>query len=235
LSVLVSIRIDLVNAAPVANADTVDASGGIVTFRPIDNDTDPDGDTLQLQSFPATIDFSNGNPGSITAVGTDQLQVDPGSGGGTATFTYTVVDAGGLVSPPATVIVRVNRPPAAFDVLATVDPDTASTVPLSANDPDGDALTVTLVGVPTDVLVAVAGLVLTVTVPIDRAGTSFTFEYSVADPSGLSATANVTIDVTGTPPTTTSPPTTTTPPTTTPPTTTPPTTTPFPPGPPPGP
>jgi hypothetical protein len=129
----------------------------------------------------------------------------------------------------------VNRPPAAFDVLSTLDPDTASTVPLSANDPDGDALTVTLVGVPPDVLVTVAGLVLTVTVPIDRAGSSFTFEYSVTDPSGLSATANVTIDVTGTPPTTTTttPPTTTTTPTTTPPTTTPPTSPPTPP--PPGP
>ena len=74
--------------------------------------------------------FTNGSQGTITAVGTDQLSIDPGSGGGIATFTYTVVDNGGLVSAPATVTVRVNRRPTADPVQATIDPDVDTAVPL---------------------------------------------------------------------------------------------------------
>ena len=62
-------------------------------------------------------------------------------------------------------------------------------------------------------VVTIAGLVLNVTVPTDYSGSSFMFDYTVTDPSGLAATAVVTIDVTGTPPTTTSPPTLPPPPT----------------------
>ena len=210
LSVVVSVRIDLANAAPVANADSIDASSGIVTLRPLDNDTDPDGDVLQLQSFPATIDFTNGNQGTVTAVGTDQLSIDPGAGGGIATFTYTAVDSGGLVSAPATVTVRVNRRPLANAVQADVDPDVETIVPLSASDPDGDALVVTLGVLPVGVVVTIAGLVLNVTVSSEHTGTSLMFDYTVTDPSGLAATAVVTIDVSGTPPTTTTTTTTTT-------------------------
>ncbi len=62
---------------------------------------------------------------------------------------------------------------------------------------------------PADVVVTIAGLVLNVTVPSDHSGSSFMFDYTVTDPSGLAATAVVTIDVTGTPPTTTTTTTTT--------------------------
>jgi hypothetical protein len=219
LTVVVSIRIELVNRPPVANDDpVVDASAGPVTIFPTANDTDPDGDALLLQSFPPTITFSNGNAGTITLVGTDGLLINPALGGGTASFTYTVVDTGGLVSAPATVNVRVNRLPVAFDVQAALDPDVATTVPVSANDPDGDVLTITVRDVPPDVTVTIAGMVLTVTAPSDRAGSQFTFDYTATDPSGLAASAVVTINVTGTPPTTT----TTTPATTSPPTSEPP-------------
>jgi FlaG/FlaF family flagellin (archaellin) len=135
-----------------------------------------------------------------------------------------VVDTGGLVSAPATVNVRVNRPPVAFDVQAALDPGVATAVPLSANDPDGDVLTITVDDVPSDVIVTVAGMVLTVTVTSARAGSQFTFDYTATDPSGLGTSAVVTINVTGTAPTTT---------TTTPTTTTTTTTKPPPSGPPP--
>ncbi|MGH9134128.1 MAG: Ig-like domain-containing protein, partial [Ilumatobacteraceae bacterium] len=214
LSVVVDVRVDLVNRPPVANADSVDATAGPVTFRPIDNDTDPDGDALQLLSFPATITFSNGSTGTVAAVGTDQLQVDPVAGEGIATFTYTVVDTGGLVSAPATVTVRVNRPPVALAVQTSIDPDVPTAVPLPANDPDGDALAVTLSGVPASVTVTVSGLVLTVTAPLDLAGSTFSFGYTVTDPSGAAASSTVQIEVidpvNGPPGTTTT--TTTTPP-----------------------
>jgi large repetitive protein len=208
LSVVVDIVVELVNRPPVANDDAVNASSGPLTIRPIDNDSDPDGDALQLQSVPQTITFSNGNQGTITVIGSDQLLIDPGSGGGIATFTYTVVDTGGLVSAPATVTVRVNRQPTADPAQATIDPDVATAVALAAGDPDGDPLTVTLTGVPADVVVTVSGLVLTVTAPASYAGSQFTIDYTVTDPSSLTATARVTITVTGTPPTTTAPPTT---------------------------
>ena len=132
LSVVVSIRIDLVNTAPVANADTIDASTGTVTFRPTrqrHRSRRRPAATAVVPDRPST--FTNGSQGTITAVGTDQLSIDPGSGGGIATFTYTVVDNGGLVSPPATVTVRVNRRPLANPVQATVDPDVETVVPLA--------------------------------------------------------------------------------------------------------
>ena len=117
--------VELVNRAPVANDDSVNASSGR-HVAPLANDTDPDGDTLQLQSFPQTITFSNGNR-ERHGGRHRTAAVDPGSGGGIATFTYTVVDTGGLVSAPATVTVRVNRPPTADPVQATIDPDVATT------------------------------------------------------------------------------------------------------------
>jgi hypothetical protein len=192
LSVVVDVRVTLINRTPTANPDEVDATDGPVTFSPLDNDTDPDGDPLAVQAFPATITFENGETGTVTAVGTDQLLVDPGAGGGVATFTYTAVDPGGLVSEPATVTVRVNRPPTAEDVFAVIPPDTATAVPLDASDPDGDRLVVTLDGVPDDVVVTVANLTVTITAPTRR---PFGFDYTVTDPSGAAATARVRIVV----------------------------------------
>ena len=44
-------------------------------------------------------------------------------------------------------------------------------------------------GVPVDVVVTISGLVLTVTAPASYAGSQFTFDYTVTDPSSLTATA----------------------------------------------
>ena len=107
--------------------------------------TAPNAD-LALQIVPATITFPNGEDGTITIVGDRKLRIDPGKGEGTTTFTYTVRDADGGVSAPATVTVvgpPLNTPPFA------TRPDRStwsSTVPtdivLDASDADGDPISV---------------------------------------------------------------------------------------------
>ncbi len=64
LQVRVPVTIELVNLAPVANPDFIRADSGPVTFAPLANDTDPDGDTVALQSVPDTLTFPNGAVGS---------------------------------------------------------------------------------------------------------------------------------------------------------------------------
>ena len=114
LQVRVPVTIELVNLAPVANPDVVRADSGPVTFQPLANDSDPDGDAIALQSVPDTLTFANGVVGSIQRLGGRQPAASiPATGAGTATFAYSVVDQFGLVSPETTVTVIVNSPPTA--------------------------------------------------------------------------------------------------------------------------
>ena len=88
-------------------------------------------------------------------------------------------------------------------------------VALPASDPDGDPLAVTLSGVPAGLTATPEGL--GVRLRADAAG-AYTFTYTVEDPDGLTASAQVHLDVTAPPTTTTTMPpatTTTAPPATT--------------------
>ena len=89
---------------------------GPIVFAPLANDSDPDGDPIALAAVPESVAFSNGETGLITRLDDGRLQLDPRSGLGVATFTYTIVDALGLPSAPATVTASVNRSPIAPNV-----------------------------------------------------------------------------------------------------------------------
>ena len=101
----ISVSIDAgTNHAPVANPDSVTTLSGIAVQIPVLlNDSDPDGDTLTIQSF------TQGVGGTVTLGPTaDQLTYTPfASGSFTDSFTYTISDGhGGLAT--ASVIVTVN-------------------------------------------------------------------------------------------------------------------------------
>ena len=169
--------------------------------------------------MPDTLTFANGEVGDIQRLPDNSLSIHPGKGAGTATFTYSVVDQFGLVSPETTVTVIVNSPPTAPAVDVVMAAGSTVTVAVDAVDPDGDPLVLTIDDDPTPLTIVVDGLTLTVTAPLDAAQTDFALRYTVTDPLGASATEFIQITV-GDPDTTTIPPTTTTPP---PPTTAPPT------------
>jgi hypothetical protein len=220
LQVRVPVSIELVNLAPTANPDVVRADTGQVTFQPLANDSDPDGDTIALQSVPDTLTFANGEVGSIQRLPDDSLSIHPGKGTGTATFAYSVVDQFGLVSPETTVTVIVNSPPTAPAVDVVMAAGTTVTVVVDAVDPDGDALVLTIDDDPTPLTVGVEGLTLTITAPLEAARTDFALRYTVTDPLGASATEFIQISVGDPEPTTTTTTTTTLPPPTTAPATT---------------
>ena len=223
LQARVPVTIELVNRAPVANADEgVSLNGEPILLEPLLNDNDPDMDIVSLASLPDTVTFPNGVTISIQREGRDRLRIEPAGASGVATFAYTVVDPEGLVSEPAIVTLRVNSVPVAPDVTIVIPSDSVLDVVIPATDADGSELVLTIQGDPSPITIAVVDLILTLTAPPDVDGTVVNLSYTVTDESGATATGNLNITIDSTTTTTT---TTTTPPTTTPPTTTPPTTT----------
>ena len=101
--------------------------------------TDPDGDALTLSIVDGP---SKGSLGSI-AGGEVIYTPDVGAYGSDA-FTYRASD-GTAASDPATVSITITRPPSCDDVSRTTAVGEAVSVPLTCTDPDGDALTLSIV------------------------------------------------------------------------------------------
>ncbi len=131
------------NNPPIANNDSVTTIGTQpVTIRVLDNDTDPDSDTLSvlniIQPQNGTVSPSRRNLAYIA---------NPGFVGNDS-FSYTITDNnGGTASATVSVIVSappVNNPPDAVEDSVATDFDKAITVNVLANDtdPDGDTLSV---------------------------------------------------------------------------------------------
>ena len=80
---------------------------------------------------------------------------------------------------------------------AVTEEDQPIIVDVLANDvdPDGDPLSITAIGTPADGTAAILGNNIIYTPTLNFAGTE-TFTYTVSDPSGLSATARLSIVVT---------------------------------------
>ncbi|HRA47008.1 MAG TPA: cadherin-like domain-containing protein, partial [Thermomicrobiales bacterium] len=107
----------------------------------LSNDTDPEGDTLQVQIEQTP------EHGEVAVDALQSITYTPDADfHGRDTFTYTIVDGGGLASS-ATVVIEVqaaNQAPVAVADATTIDEDTTTTLPLLDNDtdPDGDALAI---------------------------------------------------------------------------------------------
>ena len=190
-----SITVNPINDDPIATDDsiTVDEDAGPTTVDVLANDSDPDGDTLTIESVTQP---ANGT------VSIDGLTVvfTPGSDfAGTTTFTYTVCDPIGACDT-ATVTVGVsglNDGPDARDDVASTDEDTGVTIAVLSNDDDidGDTLTVTGASDPANGSVAVnLDGTITYTPDPDFSGADV-FTYGISDGNGGSDTATVTVTV----------------------------------------
>jgi hypothetical protein len=215
LSATVPVTATVRNRPPVAVADAVDArSGDPVSAAVVENDTDGDGPNGQLRIAgvaQSTITFENGESGTVTVDAEQRsLRIDPLEGRGLATFTYTIRDALGAVSAPATVTVngpKFNRAPQAADQTVEVTTREKVAVELDVSDVDGDALTVIDIVDPAGVELSTSATTMQI-----RSKTQGTFQvtYRVTDGQLRSSVATLTVVATTPTTTTTTPPPTTT-------------------------
>ncbi|WP_427901905.1 Ig-like domain-containing protein [Motilimonas cestriensis] len=119
------------NSLPLAQADAVNvAAGDSITIDVLANDSDADGDALNITS--ATVDF-----GSVSIVSNQLLYVPATNFVGRATIQYGISDQqGGTASNTVTIDVVVNNPPVAnADTAATTD-QSSIVIDVLSNDTD---------------------------------------------------------------------------------------------------
>lgn len=183
------------NRPPVAGNDTATvAEDGSVNVAVLANDSDPDGDTLAVQSVTQP---ANGTT-VINADGTVRYLPRANFNGSDA-FSYVVSDGrGGTATATVTITVTpVNDAPVAVNDSGATASGTAVTVTVLANDQDvdGDALTVTAVtpGANGSVVLNANGTV-TYTPNAGFSGTD-QFSYTISDGRGGTATGLVSVVV----------------------------------------
>ncbi|HEY5597923.1 MAG TPA: tandem-95 repeat protein [Kiloniellales bacterium] len=194
-SATVSLVVRPVNDAPAAADDTTHtAQGQPVTVAVLANDGDAEGDALTVTAA------SQGTNGQVAINADGTLTYFPAAGfAGTDSFTYTVSDGqGGSAQATVNVVVSpVNAPPTAGDGLAAMEAGTPISGTLTAADPDNALadLHFSLAAAPAHGAAVVrADGTYTYTPAPGFVGTD-AFTFSVADPSGATASATVTIDV----------------------------------------
>ncbi|MGQ7960132.1 Ig-like domain-containing protein [Pseudomonas sp. SP16.1] len=184
-----------INNAPVAQDDAAQTSAATpIIIRVLDNDSDPDGDSLKIVSL-------SGVNGSATINGDGTLTFTPASGfSGTETFAYSISDGKGA-SASANVAVNVsasttNQTPVARDDSALLTTVTSLRIAVLANDsdPDGDALQIVGLtqGAKGRVTLNADGT-LTYT-PTRSFKSTDSFSYTLSD-GELTATAMVTVSL----------------------------------------
>ncbi|MFC1479571.1 Ig-like domain-containing protein [Planctomycetota bacterium] len=192
----VTVTVTSVNDAPNAvNDSATTAEDTSKTINVLANDTDPDGDTLSVDSVTQPANGSVANNGSNVTYTPD------GDFHGTDIFTYTASDGnGGTDTATVTITVTsVNDAPNAVNDAASTPEDTAKTIDVLANDtdPDGDTLTVSAVTQPANGSVANNTSNVTYTPDGGFNGTD-AFTYTITDGNGGTDTATVTVTVSGT-------------------------------------
>ena len=162
----------------------------------LDNDEDPDGDTLSLLSF------GNGALGTVALDGTDLVFSPILDAVGLGGFDYTVTDGrGGSGTARVNVAIGAsyNAPPDPSDDTASTDEDVAVRIPiadllLNDNDPDDDVLTLISVDNPVLGSVEIDGTDVVFTPAPGEFGLGG-FDYTVSDGRGGIASASVGVDI----------------------------------------
>lgn len=193
-SATVTVTVQSANEPPVVG----DLTASTLRNQPVDIDvlagaSDPDGDELSIAGFTQPAN------GTVTQTGDVLRYLPDDEFVGSDSFTFTVSDGrGGEAS--ASVVIDVafaNRAPVANPDEATTTAGEPVTVDVLANDfdPDGDALEIIDVvqwyGRPAEVTVNGDG---TITFRVsDSCNGRNQFRYTISDPSGATAQANVTV------------------------------------------
>ncbi|WP_404972822.1 tandem-95 repeat protein [Vibrio campbellii] len=189
----VSVTVNLINDAPVANDDSaVTDENTPVTIDVLPNDTDIDGDTLTIVNASVPAD-----QGTVEIVDGKLVFTPADNFNGEATISYTVSDGELEDSAEVTVTVNpINDAPVANDDSAVTDEDTPVTIDVLPNDTDvdGDTLSIVNASVPADqgtVEIVDGKLVFT---PADNFNGEATISYTVSD-GELEDSAEVSVTV----------------------------------------
>ena len=173
-------------------------SGNVV----LENDSDPEGDTLTISGNTAP------QNGSLTLNADGSFVYTPNLGfSGTDEFTYTITDGNGnedTATVQFTVSTAENNPPVAIDDSATTSFETSvnGNVLVNDSDPDGDAITVVSNTDASNGTVVVNADGSYVYTPDAGFSGADSFEYTISDGNGGQDTATVSINVEASPPAT---------------------------------
>ena len=187
----ITISAPVINTAPTAVDDPATTNeDSSQTIDVLGNDTDPEFDTLTIDSF------TQPTSGVVTQIGEQLVYAPQGNFFGMDSFTYTITD--GEFDSTATVSVTVeavNDPPVAEPDNVTTHEDVALTVNVLGNDTDleGDSLTIDSFTQPTSGVVTQSGQQLVYDPQGDFNG-SDSFTYTITD-GDLTSTATVSITV----------------------------------------
>jgi|GEM_PF-1498932 len=187
------------NNPPVAADDTISTpQNTVVVINILDNDSDPDADTLVIESVS---EVSNPFKGTlqITDGSTTITYAPKNNDTGTYTFSYSISDGnGGTDTAMVAVVVTSitgNNVPIAVNDNATTSQDTAVTLNVLSNDgdPDGDPITVASVDTPGNGNVVDNGDGTITYTPNGGFNGSDSFSYTISDGNGGLDTATVTV------------------------------------------
>ncbi|HYG27018.1 MAG TPA: Ig-like domain-containing protein [Caulobacteraceae bacterium] len=190
------------NQQPIAVNDTLATwINQAKSLDPRTNDSDPDGDSFAVTSV------SSPANGSAAFSGASVVTYTPGSAYvGPDSFTYTITDARGAArtASVSVTVTDTNNPPNAVNDALAAQMNTAITFDPRVNDadPNGDLLTVASVTAPAHGTAAVmAGSAIQYTPATGYMGAD-SFSYTLSDGKGGSdsATVNVTVSGTNSPP-----------------------------------
>lgn len=186
------------NRPPVAQSDqAITESGQAVIINVLQNDSDPDGDVLTVTSV------TQPPVGQVQIVSSTQIQYQaPANFTGQVVFSYTISDGrGGTASAQVVVTVNpptpTNRPPVAQNDAASTVAGQELLIPVLANDsdPDGDPLVVISVTNPTFGQVQIVNSTqIRYVAPAGSSGQA-SFQYTISDGRGGTASATVTVTV----------------------------------------
>ncbi|HOW66527.1 MAG TPA: Ig-like domain-containing protein [Candidatus Paceibacterota bacterium] len=182
------------NQAPTANNDSATTANHTqVTINLIGNDIDDDGDLITLVAVGSP---SNGTT-TLNADGT-VTYMPAGAFNGTDKFTYTITDGKAIISGTVDVQVAANIKPTATPDSATTRDTKPITIDVMDNDTDGekDPIHIVSVSEPSSgtAILNFDGTV-TFTPSLGFKGKA-TFNYSIADDFGGTATGTVSVTVT---------------------------------------
>lgn len=194
-----------VNNPPTAVNDTATTTAGTsVTVSVLANDTDANaGDVLTVSGIVAQTTSGTASVVTTGALANRAIFYTPNPGfTGTDSLRYTVTDGrGGSATATVTITVTAapNRAPLPVADTATTAANTAIVISVLNNDtdPDNDPLTITAVTQPGSGTAAIsnAGKTITYTPVFGASSAPRTFNYTVSDGRGGTATSSVTVTV----------------------------------------
>ena len=183
------------NQPPVALPDAVTTNENTAAvIHPLGNDNDPDGDTITVQAV------TQPTHGAAAVTNSTTVTYTPAAGySGADSFGYSISDGQGHVASATITVTVVNQAPTAVADSGTVALGSNAVVSVLANDtdPEGDTLTVTGVTAPSHGTATINSGTTVTYATVGGSTATDHFNYTISDGHGNTATAAVTMTITG--------------------------------------